>query len=187
MELGRIVMMIKGEESLFIRRTWLTKIFVCGDVISFLIQSSGAGLLSTGDADSIDAGKYIVVGGLIIQIIFFGLFVIAAAIFHFRISKAPTQLSYERPWKKHMISLYVVSTLILARSLVRVVEFIQGYDGYIMTHEVYLYIFDAAVMFIAVACMNWIHPGEVAKYVRELKDSKENGDYENLEMGANRV
>jgi len=41
MELGRIVLMVDGERSLFIRRTWLTKLFVAGDVLSFLMQSSG--------------------------------------------------------------------------------------------------------------------------------------------------
>lgn len=41
MELGRIVELIQGDHYLFIRRTWLTKIFVTGDVISFLIQGGG--------------------------------------------------------------------------------------------------------------------------------------------------
>jgi hypothetical protein len=41
MELGRIVLMVDGERALFIRRTWLTKLFVAGDVLSFLMQSSG--------------------------------------------------------------------------------------------------------------------------------------------------
>jgi hypothetical protein len=41
MELGRIVLMVDGERSLFIRRTWLTKLFVAGDVLSFLMQASG--------------------------------------------------------------------------------------------------------------------------------------------------
>lgn len=46
MELGRIVLMVDGERSLFIRRTWLTKLFVSGDVLSFLMQSSGEHLPS---------------------------------------------------------------------------------------------------------------------------------------------
>lgn len=41
MELGRIVQMVGGERALFVRRTWLTKVFVAGDVLSFLMQSSG--------------------------------------------------------------------------------------------------------------------------------------------------
>ena len=173
MELGRIVLMIKADKALFIRRTWLTKIFVMGDVISFLVQAGGAGLLASGNADEIKIGKTIVVVGLFLQVAFFGLFVIAAAVFHSRIVKAPTQLSYERPCRKHMVGLYIVSILIFIRSIVRVVEYIQGYDGYIMRHEVFLYVFDGVVMFIAVVSMNWIHPGEVAQHVRQLKSEKE--------------
>lgn len=165
--------MIQGDDALFLRRTWLTKIFVIGDVISFLVQAEGAGMLASEDADKIKIGKTIVVVGLFCQVVFFGLFVIAAAIFHIRIAKAPTQLSHERPWKKHMVGLYIVSILIFIRSIVRCVEYIEGYDGYIMSHEAFLYVFDGAVMFVAVVSMNWIHPGEVARHVRELKAENE--------------
>lgn len=41
MELARIVLMVEADHALFIRRKWLTTIFVCGDVLSFLMQSSG--------------------------------------------------------------------------------------------------------------------------------------------------
>jgi hypothetical protein len=41
MELARIVLVVEGDHALFIRRSWLTKIFVTGDVLSFLIQSGG--------------------------------------------------------------------------------------------------------------------------------------------------
>jgi hypothetical protein len=67
MELGRVVLMIDGDRALFIRRTWLTKIFVAGDVLSFLAQSSGAGLLSSGTSSSINTGQNIVVGGLFVS------------------------------------------------------------------------------------------------------------------------
>lgn len=68
-----------------------------------------------------------------------------------------------------MLALYVVSILIFVRSIVRVVEYIQGFGGYIMTHEAFLYIFDAVVMWLAVVMMNWIHPSEVAKEIRMAK------------------
>ena len=165
----------------------MTKIFVIGDIFSFLIQSSGAGLLSSGKADSIDAGKDIVVAGLFAQLIFFGLFVTAAAIFHIRILKAPTQLCYERPWQKHLVGLYIVSALILVRSVVRIIEYLQGNSGYIMTHEVFLYVFDASLMFLAMVSMNWVRPGEVARYVRETEKDKELGSEGGLIMGERSV
>lgn len=171
MMLGRIVLMLDADKLLFIRRTWLTQIFVTGDVICFLCQAGGAGLLSSGNLSEINTGDDIIVAGLFIQVVFFGLFVIAAAVFHYRLVKAPDQvpLADERPWKKHMLGLYVVSVLIFVRSIVRCVEYIEGFVGYIITHEAFLYCFDATAMFFAVVTMNWAHPGEVAQHVREVK------------------
>lgn len=77
-----------------------------------------------------------------------------------------------------MFSLYAVSILIFVRSIVRVVEFIQGFDGYIYSHEVFLYVFDATMMFVAMCIMNLVHPGEVALVNRREEGEKE----KNVEM-----
>lgn len=182
MLLGRIVLMLHAEDRLFIRRTWLTKIFVSGDVISFFMQGIGAGVLaSADDASSADTGKNIVVGGLFVQIVFFGLFLIAAGVFHWRMRlsvRSPATTSGEKIWKKHMGALYAVSAMIFVRSIVRVVEFLEGNDGYISTHEVFLYVFDAMIMFFGMVIMNWSHPGEVSKIIRDEKGHSEGKDPE---------
>lgn len=41
MELGRIIVLVKGERFALIRVNWTTKTFVAGDVLSFLMQASG--------------------------------------------------------------------------------------------------------------------------------------------------
>lgn len=41
MELGRIIILVHGEKHSLIRVNWMTKIFVAGDVLSFLMQASG--------------------------------------------------------------------------------------------------------------------------------------------------
>lgn len=41
MVLGRIVLLTDAERHSLIRAKWLTKLFVLGDVLSFLTQSSG--------------------------------------------------------------------------------------------------------------------------------------------------
>ncbi|TKA48795.1 hypothetical protein B0A55_12735 [Friedmanniomyces simplex] len=154
MELGRIVLMINGDKALFIRRTWLTKIFVGGDVFSFLLQGGGGGLMGSGQISSINMGQKLVVIGLLVQVVFFG-------------------LSEELPWwRRHMMSLYIISLLIFARSIVRVVEYLQGFNGYIMGHEAFIYVFDAMLMFIAVSVMAYFHPGDVAREVRAAKSGR---------------
>jgi hypothetical protein len=41
MELGRLVVVLRAEKHSLIRVQWMTKIFVAGDVLSFLMQSAG--------------------------------------------------------------------------------------------------------------------------------------------------
>jgi hypothetical protein len=41
MQLGRIIMLLQGESRAPIRKKWLTKIFVTGDVLSFVLQGGG--------------------------------------------------------------------------------------------------------------------------------------------------
>jgi hypothetical protein len=39
--LGRIILMVDGERYCVVRLKWLTKMFVTGDVLSFLLQGAG--------------------------------------------------------------------------------------------------------------------------------------------------
>ena len=41
MQLGRIIQLTEGEPYSIVRQSWLTKIFVGGDILSFLMQSGG--------------------------------------------------------------------------------------------------------------------------------------------------
>jgi hypothetical protein len=119
--------------------------------------------MSGGNASSVKTGEKLVIGGLFVQLLFFGLFIVTAGIFHFRLIKVPTapSLSRDIPWKKHMYVLYCASFLIMVRSIFRVVEYIQGHDGYLLQHEVYLYIFDSVLMLLTMLLFNWSHPSEV--------------------------
>lgn len=76
------------------------------------------------------------------------------------------------PWKRHLHNLYLASTLIMVRSIFRVVEYIQGNAGYLLSHEAFLYIFDATLMLLVMVSFNWIHPSQVTKTVPE-KASKQ--------------
>ena len=106
-------------------------------------------------------GKNLILIGLFLQIIFFGLFLICGGLFHFRLAKSPTPTSAQSNWKKHMYVLYATGILILIRSLFRVAEFAGGHNGKLQTTEVYLYIFDAILMLGVMVIFNVVHPGEM--------------------------
>jgi hypothetical protein len=79
MTLGRIIRCVKAEGHSLIQVSRLTKTFVIGDVLSFLIQGGSAGLMINTNTESI--GKGMIIAGLFLQIIMFGLFAITAIIF----------------------------------------------------------------------------------------------------------
>ncbi|KAI9727800.1 MAG: hypothetical protein M1834_007947 [Cirrosporium novae-zelandiae] len=161
MTLGRVIRCVKGEEYSLVRVNWLTKIFVLGDVLSFMVQAGAAGMMVSGNNASM--GENIIVAGLFIQIIMFGLFMATALVFQIRICRHPTTESYtvEAPWKETMQMLYGVSVLIMVRSIFRVVEYRQGQDGYPLTHEWTLYIFDALLMFIVMVIFYFWYPSRI--------------------------
>ncbi|KAG4259825.1 major facilitator superfamily transporter [Fusarium proliferatum] len=91
MELGRIVDLVDGDHYLYVRRRWLTRIFVIGDVLSFFMQGAGGGMMGSDDTDFRKLGEKLIVFGLFVRIVFFGCFVITAAMFHLRLCRSPTQ------------------------------------------------------------------------------------------------
>ena len=119
-------------------------------------------------------GQHIVIGGLVVQILFFGFFIIVALVFNLRINKAPTAraASHNIPWKKHLHALYYASALIMLRSIFRVVEYVQGNAGYIMSHEAFLYIFDSVLMLCVMVLLNIVHPSEIYALIRGGKVSR---------------
>lgn len=123
-------------------------------------------------------GQDVIIGGLFVQIIFFVCFLLVAVLFQTRIRKAPantTTLSSSAadvPWRKHLLALYSASLLILIRSTFRVVEFIQGNDGYILGHEWFLYVFDAVLMLGVMGIFNVVHPSEIKALLRGGKVSR---------------
>ncbi|KAF7910799.1 uncharacterized protein EAF01_002308 [Botrytis porri] len=163
MVLGRIIVLTDGEQYSIIRARWLTKIFVAGDVLSFLMQSSGGGILaSTSSASSVKMGENIITGGLVVQVVFFAFFIVTTGIFHHRITKAQggTHASAV-PWQQYLYILYIASTFIMIRSIFRIVEYVQGSDGTLLSTETYIYVFDATLMFLVMVIFNLRHPSAI--------------------------
>ncbi|GFP60597.1 protein RTA1 [Trichoderma asperellum] len=120
---------------------------------------------------SIDLGENIITGGLIFQVIFFGFFMVVTCVFHRRIIRAPTptSLTIVVPWQRFLFVLYAASILIMVRSVFRVAEFAGGFSGPLQASEIYIYIFDATLMFITSGLFIIWHPGSIM--VSESKGS----------------
>ncbi|KAK5658628.1 hypothetical protein OQA88_2021 [Cercophora sp. LCS_1] len=167
MILGRLIRTLHADHLSILPVKWVTTIFVAGDVVSFTLQGGGGGIQSGGSLELYELGEKIIIGGLIVQIVVFGFFVITSVLFHRRIVREPTQRAVEGyvPWKRHLWVLYGTSGLILVRSVFRVIEYTQGNGGYLISHEVFLYVFDTLLMVaVMVAFAVW--------YVDDLESKK---------------
>jgi hypothetical protein len=169
MILARIITLIDGSKHSLVPLKWLTKIFVIGDCCAFTVQCMGGGIQAGGFLALLHTGEQIIVAGLFIQIFFFGFFVLTSTWFNVRIRahRTAASTSPDIPWQRHMDVLYITSGLILVRSIFRVIEYLMGNDGWILQHEVILYIFDALLMIIVVAIFLWWHPGTLFLRVRK--------------------
>ncbi|KAG5811363.1 hypothetical protein H9Q71_004938 [Fusarium xylarioides] len=162
MSLGRLIKSLEADSYSLVPIEFLTKTFVIGDVISFLAQSAGGGMLanakSKGDQKM---GQNIIIVGLAVQIYFFAFFINILHIFYRRMAANPTSksLSSISPWKQFILVLYINSGLIMIRSLFRMVEYITGSNGALQSTEIYIYVFDASMIFVTVALFNLVHPG----------------------------
>jgi hypothetical protein len=166
MALGRLVRTVQGNRFSIVSPKWLTKIFVGGDVFTFFVQGGGAGLLSKGDASAKQTGEYIIIGGLVLQVLMFGLFLVTSA--HFNITfrrRGRTDEWAHVPWQGVLNMLYVTSSFIMVRNIFRVVEFGLGNDGYLLSTEWPLYVFDGVLMFATMAWFLWQYPSEIKAYL----------------------
>lgn len=146
---GRILFLLNCQSLMPISPRYGTTFFVMGDVISFLLQGTGGGLTASSGGRNI--GSHIVIIGLFVQVVFFGFFILMEIRFTMCVQKTcPYFWKISRKWWFLNMSLLVSSVLILIRSIVRIIESIQGYDGYIISHEWFLYIFDALPMFFVI-------------------------------------
>lgn len=113
-------------------------------------------------------GNDVAIASLILQLVWFGFFVVVACLFHRAMHLVPT-FSANRPevrWRSYLYSLYFVSVLVMIRSLFRAIEFIEGRSSYLQEVEWLFYVFDGLLMLVAVIHLHWKHPGEIGLLLR---------------------
>jgi len=117
-----------------------------------------------------DIGNGVIITGLILQLLWFIFFIVVASAFHHRMKLVPTVASRQSEirWQSYLYTLYLVSGLIIVRSLFRMIEFVEGSDGYLLSNEAFLYVFDTLPMFFMV-WLHWKHPGEIGVLLRGEK------------------
>lgn len=95
----------------------LTPIFVTFDILSFLVQGNGSGIASSGNwtGPKEEIGRNVLIGGLVLQLVAFGLFLAIFSRFHilanqYAIPEAPAG------WRKVVFAVYISSISIMVSS-----------------------------------------------------------------------
>lgn len=133
------------------RYNYLTKFYVFGDVLSILFQGAGGGLLA---AQMNDVGKTLIIIGLFLQIFFFGTFTCLIPYMLYNVKEHPslqgTMKTRSRTnWRYMLVALLSICALILVRSIFRVIEYLEGINGDLISNEKYLFILDSTMIFFA--------------------------------------
>ena len=77
----------------------------------------------------------------------------------------------------------------MIRSIVRVAEFVEGFEGKIIRHEVYLYVFDAVPMAAVIATYNIWYPScfweQAGKAIVDKESADSNVELTRVELQSN--
>lgn len=138
------------------------------DFISLVLQGAGGGLAATAKTHAgSETGRAIMVAGVVFQVISLLIFMCLWLEFTLRLRKTSDSAKDARffelrstkkfAWFQYALAAAVV--LIFIRSVYRVAELQQGFNGPIANDEVSFMILEGPMIFLAVLAMTVLHPG----------------------------
>ncbi|KAF9432901.1 hypothetical protein BGZ76_010165 [Entomortierella beljakovae] len=160
--------------------------FIISDIVSFFIQVGAGGIQASAadtDPELSKMGDKLFLAGVTVQGISYLLFTILLTFAFLRLiedrkKNYPSQL--EKGWTGLDIDtlyivggLYLSSVFIIIRSLYRIIEFTQGYEGYLITHEVFLFVLDAAPLVLAIGVWAFLWPSALLNVIKERTRANE--------------
>lgn len=131
-------------------------------MISLVVQAIGGGLASQESSKiggNTKPGTNIMVAGIIFQLFSITVFVLCAADFIRRTMQRGLLQSLTGSVIPLLGAMVLSVVCIYIRSIYRTIELLQGWKGYLITHEPYFIGLDGAMMVVAVVVFNVIHPG----------------------------
>lgn len=171
--LGMIINKL-GDQYSRLPTRWYTITFCTFDIVSLAVQAYGGGLASSAnDPNGANFGAHIMLGGIAFQLFSLVVYVICAAEFFLRfLANRPIRETLTiRTFKgqprylmdvrmKIMISALMFSTTCLfVRAVYRTIELADGWNGRIITTELYFNVLDGAMVTLAISTLNFAHPG----------------------------
>lgn len=164
--LTRIIMLYGNHNSRLKPRT-VALAFMTSDFLALLLQAIGGAIADTADTDSLSqTGINIMIAGLFLQAVSLVAFLAACADFAWCCRKGVLNMDPDKvKTRQRMVmklflgSLFLATLAIIVRSIFRVAELWQGFEGKLWNNETDFLILDGAMISIAVICLTALHPG----------------------------
>ncbi|KKK14893.1 hypothetical protein AOCH_006824, partial [Aspergillus ochraceoroseus] len=161
--LGQFIQFI-GPESSFLTPNLYLWVFCTCDIISLVVQAIGGGMAATALSANSDTtpGTDIMVAGVVFQMAAITVFLACAVDFMHRVMRRRLAYLITREMRVLLAATAFSITCVYVRSIYRTIELVQGWTGYLITHERYFIALDGAMMAAAVGVFNLIHPGRLS-------------------------
>ena len=114
---------------------------------------------SESDGGDTAPGTHVMVAGIVFQLVSITIFVLCAADFIRRTMRRRLLQSLMGSVVPLLGAMVLSVLCIYIRSIYRTIELSQGWSGFLITHERYFVALDGAMMVVAVAIFNIVHPG----------------------------
>ncbi|KAF5627408.1 RSB1-integral membrane transporter [Fusarium sp. NRRL 52700] len=169
--LGALITRLGRESSILGPRMYALVFLTC-DIIALIVQAVGGAMAST-ESDKIDGdtkpGTNIMVAGILFQMAAMVVFALLVLDFLRRVFVKKSYLqtrqkglsdgsALPKAYTWLLAAIFVSLTMIFIRSIYRTVELLQGWSGYLITHEGYFIGLDGAIMVVAIAVFNFLDP-----------------------------
>jgi hypothetical protein len=135
-----------------------TRGFVLADIIALFTQLIGTVLPASGTEEGQRLSKIIVLIGLLVQLVALGIFLVMCGRLHWQLRRGTVQLDPLTKWQGYFVVLEVAAVMLLVRSVVRAAEYLEGSDGFVISHEVFVYVFDGIPMLMVMVGFLLRHP-----------------------------
>ena len=152
---GKLMRMAHGAGHL--HPGWVAKSFFASDLLCLGIQGSGAGLSSSVNSGDMVTAKALLIVGLILQLLFFIFFTCITLYINL---KTRYGLTHVKEFGPIFFCLYSTIGFMYILTNFRLIEFSNGWYGYVATQGSFFYCFDFLVIFscfviITVVCFGF--------------------------------
>ncbi|KAF9033577.1 RTA1 like protein-domain-containing protein [Panaeolus papilionaceus] len=163
---------------------WYTIVFCTCDVISLVVQGVGGGKAAVAAGNDMDPtpGGHIMLGGICFQLLTITVYAVCACEYLFRLSRnmpiPGRQIKFNaQPMTSRMLLMIaglVFSTLcLLIRAVYRTIELSNGWNGRIISTQVFFNVLDGAMVTLAFYSLNIAHPGPLLGRASKLNDTSD--------------